>query len=607
MAWEVQPLLGGNLKSLMSLVTAVLHELGTMCAVSTDRDLKTIAARVEDEGESFLTITLADFGKDFQKSLALGRIAPDGFLGFKRTAGLPRFLSGFLELVFDRATGVLLDDPSTDAIFAVRQVSLMSAKVSRSASPRREAAAMRGFIECEKSVRDHDSSRKERDLADFRRVSRLLFAGIFARIDARVYACEVIPRHGPGATADRIKGNRKWDLSVWTDRLEAVFPYVEYGIPSYRYWNHRSVEHLEPGAELPVRVISVPKTLKTPRIIAIEPTCMQYMQQALSRELVSEIEGHDTLSSLIGFTDQTPNQRMAREGSISGALATLDLSEASDRVSNQLVRELFAPHPWLAKGVDACRSRKADVPGHGVVRLAKFASMGSALCFPVEAMVFLTIALIGIEKSQGRRLSRSSIRRLRGRVRVYGDDIIVPSTYAACVSDSLEDFGLRVNRSKSFWTGRFRESCGKDWYDGVDVTPVRVRRSLPLTRDDTPEVISAVSLRNQLYKAGFRAVPNKLDKVLTKILRYFPVVAETSPVLGRHNLEGITPERMCPNLHVPLVKGHVVVSRPPESKISGVGSLHKVFTLGFQEDPEHLERHGRPNTVRTKVRWAHAR
>jgi len=131
-------------------------------------------------------------------------------------------------------------------------------------------------------------------------------------------------------------------------------------------------------------VIAVPKTMKTPRIIAVEPTAMQYMQQAISDNLVSNLEGrHFPYKWMIGFERQEPNQQMAKEGSLHGELATLDLSEASDRVSNQHVRRLTKGFPRVTEGIQACRSRKADVPGHGVIRLAKFASMGSALTFPL--------------------------------------------------------------------------------------------------------------------------------------------------------------------------------------------------------------------------------
>jgi hypothetical protein len=367
------------------------------------------------------------------------------------------------------------------------------------------------------------------------------------------------------------------------------------------------VKLLEPGAERPVRVITVPKTLKAPRVIAIEPLCMQYAQQGVLESLVNHLEGFDNPTRwLCGFQDQRPNRRMALEGSLYGELATLDLSEASDRVSNQLVREMVAHWPNVAAALDATRSRKADVLGK-TYRLAKFASMGSALCFPVEAMVFATIIFCGIEEALNRQLSKKDIQSFKRRVRVYGDDIIVPVDFAVQVVGKLEDFGLRVNTGKSFWTGKFRESCGREYYDGHDVSIVRVRSMLPSRPGDAHELVSTVSLRNQLYFAGYWRVCRWLDMLIGDLIP-FPHVGPDSSVLGRHSLlVSYETQRMCPRTHAPLVKGRVVSAEIPPSYLEDSGALLKYFLKRGAEpfaDRKHLERSGRPRTVRTKTRWA---
>jgi len=605
-------------KSLTCLLQEVLLDRGTWCGVSTERDLKEVMLRVEHEGESFLTITLPTFGKDLEKGLDQRRVDRQLFSGFarsKRSGELPLFLGGFLDLVFDRASGRLLDEPSIDAIQAIRQITLMFAKVNLECSERRTRAAIEQFIQCEKDVRESDQIRSQADVNQFVRVGQLLWASVLQRVDEQVYSGQIVPKHGPGVTADRLLGNQKYDQTEWTSRLETWFPFLDgFVAPSFRaYQDFHHVDILEPGAERPVRVITVPKTLKTPRVIAVEPTAMQYAQQAVAESLVSNLEGKDNpYRWIIGFSDQDPNRSMARKGSLTGNLATLDLSEASDRVSNQLVRALLARWPHVAGAVDACRSRKADVPGHGVIRLAKFASMGSALCFPVEAMVFATIVLCGIEDGQRRQMSRKTIHGLAGKVRVYGDDIIVPAEYADAVVGKLEDFGLRVNTDKSFWTGRFRESCGKEYYAGEDVSIVRVREVLPTQRQDASELISTVSFRNQCYKSGYWGVVKSLDDFLDKLLArkgesLFPLVAETSSVLGRHSFLGYESQSYCSQLHSPLVRGYVVKAVIPPAKLDGYGALLKFFLKrGFDpfQDREHLMRSGRPMAVSTKPRRA---
>lgn len=595
------------MKSLMLLWNQIANESAIRCRTSTTNDRKTIIRRVKHEGLSFLTITLPTFGSDLQKGLDQGYVDRNLFQGFSWKGGLPLFLGGFLDLVFDRSTGVLLDSPDVDAILAIRQLTLMFGKISLPCSDTRERKAMSGYLECEQEVRRTDASLDPSLLADFRRVSSVLFRSMFSKVDSDIYHTRHVPKHGPGATADKVRGNSKFEIRTWTDRLEGYFPAGEFLLPNQRYADEAYADYLEPGAEIPVRVISVPKTLKTPRIIAVEPAAMQYAQQSILELFVRYIRRDDKLTWMIGLDNQVPNQNMAKRGSEDDSLATIDLSEASDRVSNQLVREMLAHHPHLREAVDACRSRKADLPGHGVIRLAKFASMGSALCFPIEAMVFLTIVFIGIEQELSTPVSSKIVKQFLGKVRVFGDDIIVPSDYVTSVVRMLSAFGSKVNTSKSFWNGKFRESCGKEYYDGSDVSIVRLRHVLPTERTHATEVISLVSFRNQLYWAGYWETCDWLDDKIRGIIKHYPVVLPSSPVLGRESVLGYEAQRIHPHYHSPLVKGYVVDSQIPSSKLDGQGALLKFFIKrgGLPSaDMKHLERAGRPHAVGIKLRWA---
>jgi len=597
------------MKSLMELTQYVLADAQTWCCTSTTRDVETVASRVEDEGISFLTITLPSFCKDFESCLEKGGVLPSDFVGFKRahkSVTLPAFLQGLLELVFDRCSGRLLDEPSTLAIFYVRQITLLHKKVLLPCSDERERNAFVKYIQCEKDLACFEGSVLRDDLYRFSRIADLLWASDCSIIDRMVYDGDLRPKHGPGKTADRTTGNGKYDAEFWHSRLEQYFCSSDFRIANSSFsYVLEGIDFLEPDAEIPVKVVSVPKTLKTPRIIAIEPTCMQYTQQALMEVIVSRLEKSNLLQGSIGFTDQTPNQRRARAGSVDRSLATIDLSEASDRVSNLLVRIMLKNYPSFGGAVQACRSTKADVPGFGIVSLTKFASMGSALCFPIEAMVFLTIVLCGYERKLKRTLSKNDILLLLPKVRVYGDDIIVPVDIVREVMDDLELFGLKVNTSKSFWNGNFRESCGKDYYRGCDVSVTYNRRVKPLSPRDVPEMLSLFSLRNQFYKAGLWRTVDYLDNEL-KRLAPLPNVTESSPILGRNSFLGYETEKMCKTLHRPLVKGYAVRALPKKSSISGEGALMKYFLKRGREplfDPKHLERYGRPDAVDIKLRW----
>jgi len=597
------------MKSLISLWNVLAQEMASRCSTSTTMDMKTVQGRSEHEGMSFLTITLPSFGKDFQYCLDQGMVVPKSFLSFRKSGScLPSFLRGFTERVFDLDNGILKESPCIESIYAIRQLTLLFSKIEIPCTPSRERKAMREYILCDKEVDSNDSLLDSSDVLELSRMGRLLFGPVFSCVDRDIYAERIVPKHGPGATADRLTSNGKYESTYWTRRLEDVFHCGDFLSPSPRFHSeewYESVDLLEPGSEMPSRVISVPKTQSTPRIIAIEPSSVQYVQQGILESL-TRATNQDLIGSFISSESQEPNQLLAQQGSI-GDLATLDLSEASDRVSLTHVKSITYGNPLFQRAILACRSTHADVPGHGVIPLSKFASMGSALCFPLEAMVFLTMIFIGIEKERGYRFSdRSEFSDFIGRVRVYGDDIVVPVDYVHTVVDSLEYFGAKVNRRKSFWTGRFRESCGKEYYDGHDVSIVKFRRKWPSHRQQVAETVSLVAFRNLLYQYGCWATCEWLDKKLRDLLKHFPCIESSSSALGRVSFLGYVSEKEHEHLHVPMVRACVMSSSSPSDKLDGEHALLKYFLKRSAEprfDREHLERAGRPRTAYIKTRW----
>lgn len=605
------------MKSLENLWSELAREMAGMCHTSADRDIATVASRVEHEGISFLTITLPSFAKDIERCLSIGKFDDEACLGFSRDkSGLPRFLGGFLRQMFD--TDGAVRHPSQamiDSLLAVRQLCALFAKIELRCSPVRELNAIKAY-----KIADQETGFWEDDIHeglynDLTRMSRLLFRDALTVLDAKIYNLDIIPRHGPGAVAERLRGNAKFDLRTWPDRLEAEFSFSAFGIPNPRYHDLVdvccSVRFPVRDEELPSRVILVPKTMKTPRVIAAEPAALQYMQQAIMRDLVPLLERDPVCGPMVGFTDQEPNRRMARQASIDGSLATLDMSEASDRVSLRQVRSLLVDFPHTDRAFRAVRSEKAELPSGEVLPLRKFASMGSALCFPAEAMCFLSAIFIGIERSMlrrgvlSRRLTRKDILSFHGQVRVYGDDILVPVDCVREVVETFHSLGWKVNTTKSFWSGNFRESCGGDYYVGSDVTPVRIRSLPPTSRRDVSEISSWVSSRNQFYLAGYWKTAGYLDRYLGSLLKHYPVVGPRSDLLGRVTVLDLTRKpvrRMHHDHQVPLEKGWVVRSKIPMSRISDVGALLKCL-IQPSEDERHLTHAGRPLAVDIKLTW----
>lgn len=207
------------------------------------------------------------------------------------------------------------------------------------------------------------------------------------------------------------------------------------------------------------RWTSVPKTSLTDRGINVEPILNAYLQKGYG-SLIRDALRHVG----INLNDQTHNQRLAREGSISGKLSTIDLSMASDLISYLLVMELL-PWEWF-EALDAVRSPVCELPDGSFVILEKFSSMGNGATFELESLIFW--ALLSVVCGDDATIS------------VYGDDLICPSECFDEVLHALTLLGFVPNDDKSFKDGPFRESCGKDYWEGTDVRPVFIKNELSL-------------------------------------------------------------------------------------------------------------------------------
>lgn len=535
----------------LELVHAVYNDACAKISadVSDVRDLVTIRSRVESRGISFLTITLPDFCRDFERSLREGRVDPTYFAGFRKYGALPAFLRGMLGRLFDRETGRILDEnPDTPILVAaVRAICLLFKKVAMPCRPAKVDAALDNFVKVERELNvfewPQDSARR------FREVSYMLWCDLFSDFTRD----RLVPRHGPGATAERISANQKFVWRRWHERLEPYFPFYSYGYsvmaavsPSRRDSREKRAEMVKfvpREEEQPVRVITVPKTLKSPRIIAIEPVCMQYTQQALQSYLYGKIEGRRPSSGPargpnfalghVNFTDQSVNRRMALWASETGRLVTIDLSDASDRVPLVGVGEMLWFNPDLLGATMACRSEHADVPNRGKIRLAKFASMGSALCFPIEAMYFYTVIVLALLEKYNLPVSYASVQTVTRDVYVYGDDILVAADDAEAVLSGLQKYNCKPSPDKTFTTGRFRESCGMDAYAGVEVTPLYVRQPLPENRQQADRLVSWIATANLFALKGFETAAELMFGVCERILGKLPRVGPRSPALGR--------------------------------------------------------------------------
>lgn len=621
----------------LKLVNKIYIDSCSLCIadVSDLRDLDVIRSRVEKEGISFLTITLPGFASDFEQALASGQIGPKHFLNFGKCRAIPHFLKGMLGQLFDSETGRLYDEATASTyapqiVQAVRQICLAFKKVELTCTPKRVARAIENFAHTEATFTSFSLS--ENDLSHFWDVSFVLWSDMLRNISCSMFE----PKHGPGATADRISGNGKYNWRRWHDRLEPYFPIIGNGYPlsvdSERMLHN--VTFVPPEHEQPSRVVCVPKTMKGPRVIAIEPHCMQFAQQGILGVLSNAMESNWPSRGRIHFRDQEVNKSHALTGSKDGSLATVDLSDASDRVPLSLVKVMLEPNEDLLQAVLACRSTRATLPDGRVINLRKFASMGSALCFPVEAMYFYTVVVASLLREAHLPVTRRNVDSVSRHVRIYGDDLIIPRVHAIAVLDGLQRYNCKVNHRKTFYSGKFRESCGVDAYDGWEVTPTYVRTSPPKNRQQASELISWCAMANQFYLKGMWHTADHCFKVVEKQLGSLPYVSTDSAVLGRISFlgyrtigrwsrptrktfllrtkespEGIRQEYVV-DYQRPEVRGWVPTSVYRTDRLSGYGALMKTFqrpwdrsTIPLTMDRDHLMRSALHGVAALKHRW----
>lgn len=206
------------------------------------------------------------------------------------------------------------------------------------------------------------------------------------------------------------------------------------------------------------RVICVPKNYKVHRTIAAEPFGNMFIQKGFGAALRKRLKrvGSD-------LDNQVQNQNWALLGSVTDLIATVDLSMASDTVAKTFV-EWMLPSDWVA-ALDSCRSPIGVLSSGEKVLYRKWSSMGNAYTFELESMIFWALA-------EACCIVRDCDRRF---VSAYGDDIVCPSRAAPLLLDVLEECGFVPNRDKTFLSGPFRESCGKHYFGGYDVTPFYIR------------------------------------------------------------------------------------------------------------------------------------
>ena len=284
-------------------------------------------------------------------------------------------------------------------------------------------------------------------------------------------------RWGPGSTSSLKGEDARLDIKIAERRISVTsqaLPYLRAVIGVDIHWlRARGLDADGPCSLLAddfdvvagSRTLTVPKNAKTDRTICAEPTGNIFLQLGVGkfiRRCLSRVG--------VNLDDQSVNQKMASRALLDG-LATVDLKAASDTISRELVYDLL-PLEW-ALFLSALRCPETSIDGVRV-HLEKFSSMGNGFTFELESLIFwaltsATVQHLGLVNS-------------KERLSVYGDDIICPTDALPLLTHVLEACGFTINMEKTHANSQFRESCGKHYFGGVDVTPV-YQKELPETLD----------------------------------------------------------------------------------------------------------------------------
>lgn len=322
-------------------------------------------------------------------------------------------------------------------------------------------AAFDQFLLSERLCREFNRKLRNRDDPDYQRRATLIF-----KMSRKISQClgpvpdlaDIPFGFGPGANV----GVNQFTSVRWKLHADLTMTRQAYNMMMFEPINIQTW----PGACRP-RIVSgsywtsVSKTSLIDRGINVEPILNSYLQKGFGSVIRERLRNVG-----IDLTDQTTNQRLALYGSKTGRLATIDLSMASDMIAYLLVLDLLPPD-WFFY-LDSVRSPICKLESSPVEKYAileKFSSMGNGATFELESLIFWSLLSVVCPE---------------GTISVYGDDLICPVEYYEDVLDALQLLGFIPNRSKSFGSGAFRESCGKDYWNGTDVRPVYIKEQMSI-------------------------------------------------------------------------------------------------------------------------------
>lgn len=279
---------------------------------------------------------------------------------------------------------------------------------------------------------------------------------------------------------------------VWSEAVLGIVPSGPYSLLSC---NFNVVEEC--------KVVTVPKNAKTDRTIGIEPRGNMFLQKGVGRLIRKSLKRVG-----VDLDDQSRNQFLASIAQEQG-LSTIDLKMASDTVCREVVWKLL-PFEW-ASYLDDVRCHKYVLPDSSIGEFEKFSSMGNGFTFELESLIFWSLVRATVDDESTSEDTPPNC------CAVYGDDIICPQQSANELISVLALTGFTTNTSKTFIEGRFFESCGRHYYDGVDVTPI-YQKEIVIDKNQ----LTQIRFYNRLTRYAVRFNDgDKICEVVNSAIRVF--------------------------------------------------------------------------------------
>lgn len=149
--------------------------------------------------------------------------------------------------------------------------------------------------------------------------------------------------------------------------------------------------------------------------------------------------------------------------------ATIDQSDASDRICVELCKALL-PYDWF-RLLNLTRHRYLKIKDYDqLYSMHKMANQGNGFIFELQTLIYYALAKATVCVLHGEERANKTL------ISVFGDDMICEEAFAPAISRTLEFCGQKINFDKSFFSGRFKESCGVDTFDGFNIRPKYIKQ-----------------------------------------------------------------------------------------------------------------------------------